>query len=60
MQLIRCMEVLAGLCNNELNEPILGEYLSPALLTRIFTYLIVKDIMLCVYTLECIYQVRNG
>ena len=52
------MELLGGLASNELNEAVLVDFLSVKLLHRLMDLIGVKDIMMCVYTLECLYQVR--
>lgn len=57
LQVIRGLEVLAGLCNMDQNESIICEFLNDRILTRVFEILSVKDIMLCIYTLETLYQV---
>lgn len=57
IQVIRCMEILTGLASFEGNEEIICEFLSNRLIERIFDITGIKDIMMCVYALECIYQV---
>lgn len=57
LQLIRCLEILTGLCTFEGNEALIGEFLNRRIFDHIFQTIGVKDIMLCVYTLECLYQV---
>lgn len=57
LRIIRALEILAGLCNMDQNESMICEFLDDRLLTRLFEVLSVKDIMLCIYTLESLYQV---
>ncbi|GMR36520.1 hypothetical protein PMAYCL1PPCAC_06715, partial [Pristionchus mayeri] len=58
-KLIRSLELLAGLSGAEENEDILCQFVTRDFLSKVFSYLLVKDIMLCVYTLECIYQISE-
>ena len=51
------MEILTGLCSFEGNEAILNDFISSEMLERIFNIVCIKDIMMCVYALECLYQV---
>ncbi|PAV66143.1 hypothetical protein WR25_07294 [Diploscapter pachys] len=58
-RVIRCMEILTGLASFEGNEEIICEFLSNRLIERIFDITGIKDIMMCVYALECIYQISE-
>lgn len=58
LRIIRGLEILAGLCNMDQNESIICEFLNDKILARVFDVVSVKDIMLCIYTLESLYQVR--
>uniref|UniRef100_A0A1I7WXF6 XK-related protein n=1 Tax=Heterorhabditis bacteriophora TaxID=37862 RepID=A0A1I7WXF6_HETBA len=58
-KLIRSMEILTGLCNYEGNEETICDFLNHKIFEHIFNVVCVKDIMMCVYTLECLYQISE-
>ncbi|CAJ0931819.1 unnamed protein product, partial [Mesorhabditis belari] len=58
-KVMRCMELLGGLSTHEKNESLLSDFLSTPLFSRIIDMLGVRDIMMCVYTLECLYQLSE-
>lgn len=51
------MEVITGLCMSDTNETIMCDFLKADMFDRIFDVVCVKDIMMSVYALECLYQV---
>uniref|UniRef100_A0A8R1DHE6 ARID domain-containing protein n=2 Tax=Caenorhabditis japonica TaxID=281687 RepID=A0A8R1DHE6_CAEJA len=59
LKLVRSLEMLTGLCSFEGNESIICEWLNQEIITHIFEVVGVKDIMMCVYTLECLYQISE-
>lgn len=58
-KLVRSLEMLTGLCGFEGNEAIICDWLRPSTIAHIFEIVGVKDIMMCVYTLECLYQISE-
>ncbi|CAA86663.1 SWI/SNF chromatin remodeling complex subunit swsn-7 [Caenorhabditis elegans] len=58
-KLVRSLEILTGLCGFEGNEAIICDWLNSATIAHIFEVVGVKDIMMCVYTLECLYQISE-
>ncbi|CAL2031340.1 unnamed protein product [Caenorhabditis brenneri] len=58
-KLMRAMEILTGLCGFEGNEAIICDWLKSDTISHIFEIVGVKDIMMCVYTLECLYQISE-
>ncbi|CAP32258.1 Protein CBR-SWSN-7 [Caenorhabditis briggsae] len=59
LKLIRAMEILTGLCSFEGNETIICDWLKPEIIAHIYEIVGVKDIMMCVYVLECLYQISE-
>uniref|UniRef100_A0A1I7YU06 ARID domain-containing protein n=1 Tax=Steinernema glaseri TaxID=37863 RepID=A0A1I7YU06_9BILA len=59
LKITRTMEIIAGLCNSERNENIICEFLSPDIMASIFSHVFLKDVMVCVYTLEALYQISE-
>lgn len=57
-QVLRSLEVLAGLCYCKNNEALICDFVNEKILTRLFTLITAKDIMLCIFSLETIYQVN--
>ncbi|KAH7718914.1 ARID/BRIGHT DNA binding domain containing protein [Aphelenchoides avenae] len=58
-QIIRALEILGGLCTHERNESVVCEFVNDKVLERIFDVLVIKDIMMCIYTLESLYQMSE-
>uniref|UniRef100_A0A1I7UQZ2 ARID domain-containing protein n=1 Tax=Caenorhabditis tropicalis TaxID=1561998 RepID=A0A1I7UQZ2_9PELO len=59
LKLIRSLEILGSLCGFEGNEAIICDWLRADTISHIFEIVGVKDIMMCVYTLECLYQISE-
>ncbi|KAK0393190.1 hypothetical protein QR680_000090 [Steinernema hermaphroditum] len=59
LKIIGAMEIIAGLCNSERNENIICEFLTPEVMATIFSQVFLKDVMVCVYTLEALYQISE-
>ncbi|CAO1356472.1 unnamed protein product [Diamesa serratosioi] len=57
--IISCMEILSKLCQNECNEDFLLRNISKKNYEQVCVYLVVNDLMLLVYTLECIYSLTT-
>lgn len=57
--IISCMEILSKLCQNEANEEFLLKYLKKKNYQQVCLYLLVQDMMLLVYTLECVYSLTS-
>ncbi|VDM67819.1 unnamed protein product [Strongylus vulgaris] len=58
-KLIRSMEILTALCGFEGNEATICDFLDKNTFEHIFNIVCIKDIMMCVYTLECLYQISE-
>ena len=57
--IISSMEVLSKLCSNEINEEFLLRYLKKKNYEQVCLYLLVQDMMLLIYTLECVYSLSS-
>jgi AT-rich interactive domain-containing protein 2 len=57
--IISCMEILSKLCQNEANEEFLLKYLTRKNYEQVCVYLLVQDMMLLIYTLECVYSLTS-
>ncbi|CAB3405424.1 unnamed protein product [Caenorhabditis bovis] len=58
-KIIRSLEILTGLAAFEGNEATICEWLNSKTINHIFEIIGIKDIMMCVYTLECLYQISE-
>ncbi|CAJ0606514.1 unnamed protein product [Cylicocyclus nassatus] len=58
-KLIRSMEILTALCSFEGNEATICDFLDRKIFEHILNIVCIKDIMMCVYTLECLYQISE-
>ena len=57
--IISSMEILSKLCQNESNEDFLLRYLKKKNYVQVCTFLLVQDMMLLIYTLECVYSLTS-
>uniref|UniRef100_A0A158PAY4 ARID domain-containing protein n=1 Tax=Angiostrongylus cantonensis TaxID=6313 RepID=A0A158PAY4_ANGCA len=58
-KVIRSMEILTALSSFEGNESTICDFLDKKMFEHIFNIVCIKDIMMCVYTLECLYQISE-
>lgn len=57
--ILSCMEILSKLCNNDDNEDFLLRYLKKKNYEQVCLFLLVQDMMLLIYTLECVYSLTS-
>lgn len=57
--ILSCLEVIYKLCKKEQNEIHLYRYLTKEVYVQMCRYITLKDIMLLLYTLECIYSLTS-
>lgn len=57
--IISAMEILSKLCTREENEDFLLKYLKKQNYEQVCVYLLVPDMMLLVYALECVYSLSS-
>ncbi|KAK7084791.1 AT-rich interactive domain-containing protein 2 [Halocaridina rubra] len=57
--ILRSLEILNKLAMNDPNEEILNNYIDPSVYSQICRYLTIHDIMLLIYTLECLYSLSS-
>uniref|UniRef100_A0A7E4V9C4 ARID domain-containing protein n=1 Tax=Panagrellus redivivus TaxID=6233 RepID=A0A7E4V9C4_PANRE len=55
-RVLHSLESLAQLCQNERNEAACVEFVDSAILGRVFELATVRDVMICIHTLETLYQ----
>uniref|UniRef100_A0A1I8BTQ1 ARID domain-containing protein n=1 Tax=Meloidogyne hapla TaxID=6305 RepID=A0A1I8BTQ1_MELHA len=59
-EILRFIEIIGGLCQTNLNEPILCDFLDKTqFFPRIFTLLTLKDILICIISLETLLQLSE-
>lgn len=56
---ISSMEILSKLCASDANEEFLLRYLKKSNYERVCLFLLVQDMMLLIYTLECVYSLTS-
>lgn len=57
--IISCLEILAKLCQKDINEDHLHKCLDQKIYNQICLFLSLNDIMLLLYTLECVYALSS-
>lgn len=57
--IISSMEIISKLCQKEANEEFLLKFLSKKNYEQVCVYLLVQDMMLLIYTLECVYSLTS-
>lgn len=57
--IISSMEILSKLCATDANEEFLLRYLKKSNYERVCLFLLVQDMMLLIYTLECVYSLTS-
>ncbi|KAE9551595.1 hypothetical protein FO519_005202 [Halicephalobus sp. NKZ332] len=55
-RVLQALEIVGALCQNERNESICAEFVDTAMMNRMFQLTTLKDILICIYTLETLYQ----
>ena len=58
-RVLQALEIIGALCQNERNESICAEFVDTNMMNRMFQLTTLKDILICIYTLETLYQVRE-
>jgi hypothetical protein len=56
---MRAAEVIGSLCANPENESIMCDFLESDILDRLFELISAKDVLICVNTLDSLYNVSN-
>ena len=56
---LSCLEVLNKLSQKDENEDIMLRYLDQRVYNQVCTFLTLHDIMLLIYTLECLYSLSS-
>lgn len=56
---MRAAEIIGGLCVNAENESIMSEFLETDVLSRMFEMISAKDVLICVHTLDSLYNVSS-
>lgn len=56
---MRAAEVIGSLCANLENESIMCDFLEPEILRRLFELISAKDVLICVNTLNSLYNVSK-
>ncbi|GLG96122.1 Uncharacterized protein GBIM_02941 [Gryllus bimaculatus] len=59
MVVVACLEILNKLSQRDENEDVMLRYLDQKVYDQVCTYLTLHDIMLLIYTLECLYSLSS-